>query len=143
MANDIGNSIRSYLVGQSTVTAIAADRGHIGHFPKRCLWPAFKVRVISDEPQHHMGGTSGLREARLEIECVDDICDGHIGTRLLCNQLDEAILALLDMQRGTFGGTFCNTIQAEDRDEDEDDPFDGSDNWRYSTAREYVIFYVP
>jgi hypothetical protein len=145
VANDIGSSIRTYLVGQATVTAICADRGYAGKLPKKCLYPAFTYRVVSDDPSHHLGGVSGLRQARVQIECYDDSDKdkNHVGTRTKCNQLDEAILALLDMQRGTFGGTHCNTIQAEDRDEDEDDPFDGSDNYRYWTSRDYLIWYIP
>lgn len=147
MANDIGISIREYLVGQTTVTAIAADRGFYGNLPKTVLFPAFTVRVISDQPSHHMGGTSGLRQARVQIDCYDDTFTAngseHVGTRKQANQLDEAILALLDMQRGTFGGTFCNTIQVEDRDESDDDPNDGSDNWRYITTRDYLVWYIP
>jgi hypothetical protein len=143
VANDIGASITNYLVGQTTVTAIAADRGYPGHLPADCLYPAFLVRVISDIPSHHLGGVSGLRQARLQIDSYDDGCDGHVGTRRVCNQLDESILALLDMQRSTFGGTFCNTIQAEDRDETDIEPFDGSDQWRYVTTRDYMIWYIP
>jgi hypothetical protein len=143
VANDIGSSIRTYLVGQTTVTAICADRGYAGRLPKDCIYPAFTYRVISDDPSHHLGGVSGLREARLQIECYDDTDSKHVGTRTKCNQLDEAILALLDMQRGTFGGTFCNTIQADDRDEDEDLPVVGSDHYRYWTSRDYLIWYIP
>jgi hypothetical protein len=147
VANDIGASITNYLVGQTTVTAIAADRGHPGHLPQGCLYPAFTVRVISDIPSHHMAGTSGLRLARLQIDSYDDGCEisgrKHVGTRRVANQLDEAILALLDMQRSTFGGTFCNTIQAEDRDEDEDLPVVGSDHYRYWTSRDYLVWYIP
>jgi hypothetical protein len=143
VANDIGASITNYLVGQSTVTAIASDRGYPGHLPQSCLYPAFLVRVISDIPSHHMAGTSGLRLARVQIDSYDDGCTGHVGTRRVANQLDEAILALLDMQRTTFGGTYCNTVQCEDRDETDIEPFDGSDQWRYVTSRDYLIWYIP
>jgi hypothetical protein len=90
-----------------------------------------------------MAGTSGLRLARVQIDSYDDGCTGHVGTRRVANQLDEAILALLDMQRTTFGGTYCNTVQCEDRDETDIEPFDGSDQWRYVTSRDYLIWYIP
>jgi hypothetical protein len=136
VANDIGESINAYLLGQSTVTAIVADRGKPDGLPQHIELPAYTYEVISDAPSHHLSGVSGLRQARLQIDCYAD-------TRKRANQLDEAILALLDMQRGTFGGTYCNTIQAEDRVPDRDQPIDGSDKWRYIAMRIYMIWYIP
>jgi hypothetical protein len=146
MANDIGASLNSYLLAQSSVTAICADRGYPGHLPKDCLYPAYTYSIISDVPSHHLGGVSGLRQARVQFDSYDDGCNingNHTGTRKVCNQLDEAILALLDMQRGTLGGTYCNTIQAENRFENDEEPTDGTDQWRYVTTRDYMIWYIP
>jgi hypothetical protein len=143
MANDIGISINTYLLAQTSVTAICAQRGYPGHLPQSCLYPAFTISKVSDTPSHHLGGVSGLRQARLQIDCFDDKCPGHVGTRKRCNELDEAILAALDMQRGVMGGTFVNTIQNENYLEDDEPPTDGSDDWRYSTTRDYLVFYIP
>lgn len=141
MANDIGISINTYLLAQTSVAAICAQRGYPGHLPKGCLFPAFHYMLISDVESHHLGGVSGIREARLQIECTDDLCPGHVPTRRLVNQLDEANKALLDGQRGTFGGTFCHSILQENRFEDDVQPI-GNDHWRYVTNRDYLIWYT-
>ena len=136
MANDIGISLQTHLVAQSGVNAICADRGHPDNLPKDCLLPAFTYEVISEQPHHHLGGTSGLREARIQFDC-------YAATRKQANELDEAILAALDMQRATLGGTYCNTVQAQDRISGTDPPIDASDQWRYIAIRDYLIFYIP
>jgi hypothetical protein len=143
VANDIGVSLNAYLLAQSSVTAICADRGYPGHLPKDTLFPAFTYSIISDVPSHHLGGVSGLREARVQFDSYDDGCDGHVGTRRVCNQLDEAILAALDMQQATLGGTAARTIQAENRFEDDVEPTDGTDQWRYVVSRDYLVWYIP
>lgn len=137
MANDIGSSINTHILAQSSVTAICADRGYPENLPQGCLLPAFTYEVISDIPQHHLGGMSGPRMARLQI-------DSYAATRKQANELDEAILALFaSTPRGTFGGTFCNTIQGQERLSGSDQPIDGSDAWRYIAIRDYLIWYVP
>jgi hypothetical protein len=136
VANDIGASINTHLLAQTGVTAICAQRGYPDVLPKDCLLPAFTYEVISEQPSHHMGGVSGLRESRIQI-------DSYADTRKQANELDEAILAAIDMQRGTLGGTFCNTIQAQERLSGTDAAVDGSDRWRYVTIRDYLVFYIP
>lgn len=136
MANDIGTSLQNYLTTQSGVKAICAERGYPDILPKDCLLPAFTYEVISEIPSHHLGGTSGLRQARVQFDCYAD-------SRKQANELDEAILAAIDMVRNTLGGTFCNTVQAQERISDSDKPEDGSDEWRFRTIRDYLVWYIP
>jgi hypothetical protein len=147
VANDIVVSLNSYLLAQTSVTAICAQRGYPGHLPKGVLYPAYTIAKISEQPSHHLGGVSGLRECRLQIDCYDDGCDTssgrHVGTRKLCNQLDEAILAAIDMLQTTTNSTSIRTIQAENYFEDDEQPSDGSDQWRYSSTRDYLVWYIP
>lgn len=143
MANDIGASLNTHLLAQSGVNSICADRGYPGHLPKDAIYPAFTYSIVSDVPSHHMGGVSGLREARVQFDSYDDGYPGHVGTRKVCNQLDEAILAALDMQQATLGGTAVRTIQAENRFEDDEEPEAGSDQWRYVVSRDYLVWYIP
>lgn len=138
MANDIGISLNTHLLAQSGVTTLCAQRGHPDVLPKNCLLPAYTYQIISDIPSHHMGGVSGLRQARVQF-------DSYADTRRVATQLDEAILAELDMESGSLGtpATPVRTIQAQDRIDGEDQPIDGSDNWRQVATRDYLVWYIP
>jgi hypothetical protein len=136
VANDVGISINAYLLSQAEVRAIASDRGWPDVLEEKCLYPAYTWETVSDVPSHHMGGVSGLRQARVQIT-------SYAETRAVANQLDEAILAKLDMQQATLGGTPVRTIQAEDRISGADQPIDGGNKWRYSVSRDYMIWYIP
>jgi hypothetical protein len=143
VANDIVASLNSYLLAQSSVTTICAQRGYPGHLPKGCLYPAYTITKISDVPSHHLGGVSGLRESRVQVDSYDDGCPNHVGTRKVCNQLDEAILAAIDMLQTTTNSTAIRTVQAENYFEDDEPPTDGSDQWRYVSTRDYLVWYIP
>jgi hypothetical protein len=137
VANDIGIGLNTYLLAQSAIRALVSDRGFPDVLPQDCVLPAFVYDVFSEEPSHHLSGVSGLRRAEVQFIC-------YATTRKAANELDEAILAAIDMQQGaTLGGVPVRTIQGQSRFSDREPPEDGKDSWRYITTREYLVWYIP
>lgn len=135
MANDIGAGVNAKLLSTAAVKAIVADRGFPDVLPQKVTLPAYTFTLISDVPSHHMGGISGLSEARVQIDC-------YAATRTIANQLAEAVRIAIDAQRGTFGTESVRTCHLENTFSSPEQPVDGSSEWRYVTTQDYLVWYV-
>lgn len=136
MANDIGTGMHTYVLAQAGVKALVADRGFPGHLPEALQkYPAYAYRVISDVPENDLQGESGLSQARVQFDCYAD-------TRSGANALAEAIRAVIAGKRGARGNEQVRTCHLENTFQDDEQPDDGSDEWRYLTTQDYLVNYV-
>ncbi len=136
MANDIGAGMHTYILSQAAVKLLVADRGYPGVLPQSLKrLPAYTYRLISDVPDHHLTGISGLSQARVQFDCYAD-------TRREANLLAETIRLAIDSNETTMGLEVVRTCHLENTFTDEDQPNDASDEWRYITTQDYLVNYV-
>jgi hypothetical protein len=135
VANDIGAGVNAKLLSTAAIKALVADRGYPDVLPQDVMLPAYTFTLISDVPSHHLGGISGLSEARVQVDC-------YAATRTIANQLAEAVRIAIDGQRGTFGSEAVRTCHLESVFSSAEQPVDASDKWRYVTTQDYLVWYV-
>lgn len=135
MANDVGAGVNAKLLETAAIKAIVADRGYPDILPQNCLLPAYTYTIVSDEPQHHLQGLSGIALARIQF-------DFYAKTRKESNALDEAVRIAISGQRGTWGSESIRTCHAQTGIRGMDQPIDASDKWRYYVTRDYLVWYV-
>jgi hypothetical protein len=135
VANDIGAALCNYALAQSSVAALVADRAWPDVLKQNAAMPAFTYTVVSDVPEHHLTGMSGISQARVQFDFYAD-------TRKESNDLAEAVRIAIDADRGTLGGEQVRTCHLENTFRFPEQPVNGSGNWRYVTTCDYLVWYV-
>lgn len=130
--SDIGKAVRTYLLTKSGVTTLVNQRIYPDVLPQNAKLPAVVFFVVSNHPEHHMGGGSTLTQARVQVDC-------YASTRLGANALGEAIRNAMDGTTGTFGAQFAQTCHLDMRQYFYDPPEDKSDVGRYGETQDWLI----
>lgn len=99
--------LRALLTGSAAVTALApAARINWGAHPQGKPLPYIVLAVVSEVPQHTLGGTVNLRQNRVQVDCYADSYAAAHG-------LAAAVIGALD---GYRGGQFQGVFHAGTRD---------------------------
>lgn len=71
-------ALRERILTSGTVTAIT-NRIHPGHLPQKETLPAVDIRIVATSPSHWLGGSLGIYNSTVAIDCYHDtdigICD--------------------------------------------------------------------
>ena len=92
----IESALFSYLSTKAEVTAEVSTRIYPQPAPQEADYPFITLMVITDNPEHHMGGAAGLTNVGMQI----DIWTETIPERV---EISEVIRNVLDGFRGNMG----------------------------------------
>jgi len=92
----IQTALNSYLLTQSTITAIVAAEVYQGFAPEGATLPRIVFSRVSRQAFDHLGGASGLVRSRVQI-------DSYATTPDAAQTLAEAIRATLHGYSGSMG----------------------------------------
>ncbi len=116
--------LRTFLLGSTTVAALISDRMAPHRQSQRSARPYIVYTRIANDPQHHLGGFSGLAFVRLQLDLFSDDADALYALR-------EAVRQRLDGYRGrvTVGSDAIEfqCIELIDEQSGGETPDDGSD----------------
>lgn len=101
--------VRTKLLATSGVTTITgsgtAARIYVDHLPQNPVYPALVISLVSDVPEYAISGAAGVREARIQIDCLahehQESDDGYHTARTL----GEAVITALSGFRGMAGSS--------------------------------------
>lgn len=133
--SDIGNAISKKLLATVAITDVCSTRITPDVLPKNQTLPAITYSIVSNIPEHHLGGRSELAQARVQL-------DVYAGTRDAANELGELVRLAIDGQTGTWGSHYIRTCHMDNDITDFDLPIDGSDVKRYVRTQDYLVNYV-
>jgi hypothetical protein len=104
----IEEALRTFLVDN---IADVAERVYAKGLPQNPIFPAISLFMVSDVPDHHMLGPSGLTTKRLQISCWDRKPEGggYASVKALARQVQQ----LLDGYHGTLSGITIKRIWLE------------------------------
>jgi hypothetical protein len=66
----IESALTSYLLANGDIASLVGTRVYPVLIPQRAALPLLVYQVISDMPDYHLRGESGLTVARIQIDCV-------------------------------------------------------------------------
>lgn len=144
----IGKFLTAWMRQEAGVTALIGSGDSIRFFPQhgvqsRNVFPRATYLEVNDTPKHYLQGRTGTNTVNVQIDCWAR----GIGGATVANSLADAIVGTsenqkLDGFRGTLGGVFVQCcLMRGGRQEFEEEPADGSDEWTYRVMLSFDITY--
>ena len=130
----ITQDVRTYLLTQSTVTALVGTRIYYDHLPQRATLPALVVNLITSVSQREVDAASGTARARVQVDC-------YAATYAASASLGELVRKVTEQYTGTMGSTTVDRAHVETVTELDDGPTDGSDAYRYIRSLDVVLWH--
>ncbi len=91
-------ALTTLLLADARVKQLAGNRVHWGRATQGEQAPYIVLQVVGGRPDYHAQGSSGLVDARVQIDAYGD-------KYLAAKKLSDAVLALLSGYRGEVAGT--------------------------------------
>ena len=135
--------LRTYILGQSSVTTLIAQRMYLSRRPQDHSLPCATIRRSSEDHTHLVGSRAGIVKTRFQIEAFSTRHSGTTGA----SEIAEAIYKCgIDTLRGVngLGGTVVfRGISVEDgrREYEVNDP-GGGDAHTYVSQFELMVSYL-
>lgn len=136
------SSLRTLLLAQSAITAIAAPRtiGQTANVPgvfvERAMQgfrpPYIVITEIDHDPMKHLGSTTGMASSDIDIDCYGD-------TWPTADSLADAVADFLKDYSGAASTDTINAVLWEGRQREALEPGDGSDTWRYLVSLSFTM----
>lgn len=94
---DLRPALRALLLADASVSALVGGaRVYAGLVPQGVTSPSVVQNLISEGSDYHMAGSSGLGQARVQVDCWATTPDAAVA-------LANAVMDLLSGYRGTVG----------------------------------------
>lgn len=135
MSHDIGKSVRDRLRSRSAVTNLVGNRIFAGVFDQNAKLPAIAVQVTGGTPEEDLSGTNRIFASNALILCKAD--DRDTANEVAYQVYSDALPPNL---RGSIEGMEWTEVTLLSVSEIEEEPQDGSDNWRRIASLEFVIW---
>lgn len=136
--SDIQQAAHQFLIVDSQVSGLASTRIYPDVLPvsntkiDAADFPAIVMSVITGRSEQHLGGASGLKTERLQVNC-------YALTRREANQLAEAVRVATQGYRGEMDTVFVSGATLETTFDDAFQPIDGSDQYLYVRILDFEI----
>lgn len=139
---DIVLQTKDYLAASTAITRHVGTRIYPGVLPLDALSAAsstqgaIALRVIGGENVAHLNGYAGTGQDHVQV-------DTQAKTHIAREAIDEQVrLRMAPSFLGTYGSVFVSGIHQEgDLIFLEEQPDDGSDDWRYRAIRTFLVTY--
>lgn len=99
----VHGDLRTFLLADSTITALVGQRVHVDSLPQGSLLPALTFLRVSVEHDHDLGGETGLATARFQIDCWASDKEAALA-------LAERVRLRLDGYRGAMGSITVHSV---------------------------------
>ncbi len=76
MSEAIEIALADHLAAAAPVTALLAQRIHMARVPQGSAWPAARVALLNDRPEHALEGVSSLHMAILQVDVYAEAVAG-------------------------------------------------------------------
>ena len=133
---DILHAVQAVLANDSGVSALVSTRIYPDHLPQKTpTYPAIVITLIDETSVIHMGGMSGLGDARIQVDC-------YANTRLGAAALSDAVRLSLSDYTGTSQSVVVRHTYPGTGFAAYEPPIDGTDLALYRHSRDYRAVYV-
>lgn len=138
---DIEAALSTYLKA-SALNAASTVNGRIysGVAPQDVAYPRITFTVISDVPEHHMSGASGIGNATVQIDvwATDSAAaSGSLTRRTIAKAVKNAMDGIVG---GTFGGMNVGSVAMTNQRNTEERPDNASENAIYRASMDFSIW---
>jgi hypothetical protein len=136
------SAIRDHLRNDTAIAAIVGTRVYQNTASSKAAVPYIVVNVISQQPEHHLGGVSGIRHARAQI-------DSYESTSALRGVLAAAISARCDGWAETRDGEMgagnldVRSMLLDSEGDLYETPENGSEEGLFRNRADYFLSYKP
>lgn len=134
-AIDCSEAVAKYLLTQTAITDLVGTRIYPDVLPEACTLPAIVYSEISDNDNYHLSGVCTAAECRVQIDCYG-------ATRASANAVGRKVREIIG--NGTsreMGGMQVLSCHSENGHTMQEQPVNGTDNWRYVRSRDFLIIY--
>jgi hypothetical protein len=134
---DVVSAVRTYILSQSSVTDVIAQRMYLDRLKQNAKLPAATISKVSESHVHTISNRSGLVQTRLQIECF-------ASQRLTANSLAEAIYKCgIVAVKGSTNSVDIRGVMVEDGQRNFTiDDADGGDDHLYVTQFDLLVSYL-
>jgi len=130
----IQEGLLDYLLDQSAITAIVSQRIYPMVVPQGQPLPSITLQKISEQENYHLGGTTSLRVARMQIDC-------YAATPKAASDLSELVRTAMSTQRLLMGTVEVTSVFRENSRDTNERSDNGSDPGDYRNSTDYMIHY--
>lgn len=92
----IETALFSYLSGRTEITDIVSTRIYATVAPSSTTYPYITFQILSNQPEHHMGGSSAITLVRVQLDAWATLVSQQ-------QSISEALRDKLDGFRGAMG----------------------------------------
>jgi len=125
----------AHLRAQSSITDLTGTRIRASQAGEDDDLPYVTLIMVSDPSVYHMGGASGIAQARIQIDCIGSL-------PLEATNVAEAIRSSISGFRGTMGTVAVRRCHKADRaGPDFFQAQDGKDKGKYRMRMDFMIDY--
>lgn len=135
---EVLTSVRTWLLGQSSITTLVGQRIYPDQLPQsNVTYPAVLLTILDERYEHDLGGLGGLVQTRLQCECYGT-------TRLSSLAVSDAIIwSGIDQLKGTYSSLKIRSVMVEEgRRCFVDADLKGGDAQRYVTNFDFQITWL-
>ena len=133
--SDIGKTLRLKLVSDAAVTALVGSRIYPLTLPQGVTLPAIRYQRITGNSDPHLGGTTGLAVATVQLDCVGTTYAG-------AEQVRDAVRESLEAYQGTVSGVKITSVRATNHSDFYDAPAHANDVGLYQLMSDYEVFFT-
>jgi hypothetical protein len=127
--------LRTYVLADATVSGLIGTRMYPIRLPQNVTLPAITYQRISHEHMHHLKSGTGTARARMQLDCWSY-------SLTECKQMSEALRGLLHGFTGTMQSVKVFSSLCENEIHLHEPPQDGSDNYLYHIAQDFIILHT-
>lgn len=139
MADALG-AIRTYILAQSSVNDLIAQRLYLGRRPEGSSLPCATITRTSEDHNHLLTGRSGLVKTRMQIVVYSDRHSGTTGASTIAEKIYQCGI---DQIKGTTNGVDIRGITVEDgRREGDFEDTAGGDDQTYFSEFDLMVSYL-
>lgn len=134
---DVVSAVRTYILSQSAVTDLIAQRMYLDRLKQNATLPAATIHKVSESHVHTISNRGGMVQTRLQIECF-------ALQRLTANALAEAIYKCgIAAVKGITNSVNIRGVMVEDGQRNYTiDDADGGDDHTYVTQFDLMVSYL-
>lgn len=133
---EVISAVRSYILAQSSVTDLIAQRLYLFRLPQNPTLPAATIAKVSGRHEHTLADRVSLQHSRMQVECHSTT---FLGAEALAKAIYECGICAL---RGTTSSVFICGVTVEDGQRNYViDARDGGDDHQYVTQFDFMVSY--
>ena len=124
------------MISDAGIAAIVGTRVTWGARPQGSVLPAVVLYLIGGEKGYSLGGESGPRRPRVQVNCLDT---GYLGAM----NASRAVIASLSGYTGTVDGVYFQGILQDSEPRSLDEPDGATEQRVFGLTVDFIVNYTP